>query len=141
VLASGGGLPRGALVEIERIDTDRVANPGLELLRQRRCAGFSARLLAAVGELFALEQVFGDTKADAQSANSTRRRSSTAVSVAAPTEPQRRIRRSAEIDRAPSQMTNEGLLRPPSGGFTGTQSDIPRSREVKGAATVIRAGP
>ncbi len=95
----------------------RIANAWVELVRDRGGAGLAASLLAAMGELLTLEQVFGDTKASAQSANSTRRRSSTAASVAAPTEPHRRIRRSLEIERAASQITNEGFLRPPSGGI------------------------
>ena len=141
VLAARRRLPRRALVDVEGLDPDRRRGRADRTRPGAALCGLRGSFLAAVGELLTLEQLVRDAKGDAQSANSTRRRSSTDPRVAAPTDPNRRISRSVEMDRAPSQITNERFLNPPSGGSTNTQSGARRSCVVNGVTRASCAGP
>src|SRR5262249_46344459 len=59
VLAASGGLPGGELVEVEGLDSDRVADSWVEVGWDRARAGVARRLLGAVRELLALEKRVG----------------------------------------------------------------------------------
>ena len=73
LLAARRRLPGGQLVQVERLDADRVPYTRVELRRDGDGPRLAGGLLGSVGELLALEQRVGDRRRGGQVVEDTLR--------------------------------------------------------------------